>query len=111
MSAQVTRLPTGFTAGAEDGPLVVGVLRLELSELARWRPVPMGVRVRVDLGDARWLTDHYLRVIATHTWGASQIEVTGTSPRAISDATRHLKRAHAGYSAAEARHYERPHTD
>ncbi len=54
--------------------------------------VPMGVRVRVLIGDRRWLALADCQKVAMQVWSAASVEVVPSDPRGIRDLVDYLRR-------------------
>ena len=83
---------------------IYGVLELRIDALGGAAPVPLGVRVRVDLADARWIDLATLERAAQLTWGAAGVEVVGRDSGAIAEVVRYVRSAHERYALAEVEH-------
>ncbi|WP_162470789.1 hypothetical protein [Saccharothrix deserti] len=83
---------------------VYGVLELRIDALGDATPVPLGVRVRVDLADARWIDLATLERAARLTWGAAGVEVVGRHSGAIAEVVRYVRSVHERYALAEVEH-------
>src|SRR5262245_5625751 len=105
-------------SGTVDGPVVVGVVTINLGDadlgdgsdsggggLGRLMAIPAGSHVCVDLGDRRWveLSDQVLDRIAGATLVMRAVTVRGTDPDAVRHAMACLARGprqHANFEAA-----------
>lgn len=77
---------------------ITGVVVVSLDLLDAWEPgevaraaIPVGVRVRVDLGDRWSVTGAECTTVLNRIWGAASVEVVGNDPRAIRDLVEYLR--------------------
>lgn len=87
-----------------DGTAVFGVLELSLADLDHTAGVPVGVRVRVQLGGTRHVRADQLTTLAARTFGGCSVEVVGRHADAIRVVVDHLRRRHAEWRATEQEH-------
>lgn len=75
-------------------PIIGGVLEFGFDIFDEWSQppaTPAGGRVRVNIGDAAWITSDQVRRIAYVTQGAREIELIGRNPQVIADTVRALR--------------------
>lgn len=76
-------------------PIIGGVLEFGPGDVFDEWPqppaTPAGARVRVNIGDAPWITSDQVRRIAYIVQGAREIELIGRNPQVIADTVRALR--------------------
>lgn len=77
---------------------ITGVVVVSLDLLDAWEPgevaraaIPLGVRVRVDLGDRWAVSVAECSTVLNRVYGAASVEVVGNDPRAIRELVDYLR--------------------